>query len=97
MAPDDPLAAALAAEQARRLNEFSDDIHALQEGNRKLAESHAAQIVEIAALKQRDTDQDEEINRLRDALRANTMVLIGFAFTVAGSAIGLAFALGGGS
>jgi hypothetical protein len=94
VSPDDPWTE-LAAARERRVDNLADELHAAQEGNRMLAETQAVQRSELAG---HDADIEalwKELDKVRDGLRTNTMVLVGFAFTVAGSAIGLALALGG--
>jgi uncharacterized membrane protein YccC len=94
--------ASLAADRERRLNDIVRDLreleqehHASQAGIGKLAETQAAQRVDMDSLHQSVRDLRDDVKVIRDGQRTLVMVLVGFAFTVAGSAIGLALALGG--
>jgi uncharacterized coiled-coil protein SlyX len=92
--PSDPHEA-LDAERQRRVNALGDELHAAQAGIGTLAERQAEQRKEIEGLDDDVARLTRDLDSVRDQLRTNTMVLVGFAFTVAGSAIGLALALGG--
>jgi len=82
-------------EHDRRILRLERDAElALQVGQRA-HEAAIAQGVQILAIQGDITELREEIIAARAGVRALIMVLIGFAFTVAGSAVGLALTLGG--
>lgn len=105
MAPDsnpDDAWASLATERERRITGLERELHDLERehdasaaGIGKLAETQAAQRADLDALHQQVRDLREDVGTIREGQRTLIMVLVGFAFTVAGSAIGLALALGG--
>jgi uncharacterized membrane protein YccC len=94
VSPEDAWAE-LAIAREKRLAEVEADLHMLQAGNGKLAETQSAQRADMDALHRSVRDLREDVATIRDGQRTLVMVLVGFAFTVAGSAIGLALALGG--
>jgi septal ring factor EnvC (AmiA/AmiB activator) len=94
VSPEDPWAE-LAANRAQRVDQLADDLSAVQAGLGKVAETQAEQRTELAGHDDDIARLTKELERVSEQLRTNTMVLVGFAFTVAGSAIGLALALGG--
>lgn len=77
------------------LAELEQELHVVQAGNGKLAETAGAHEARITGLEGLARDLREDIKVVRDGQRTLIIVLVGFAFTVAGSAIGLAIALGG--
>ena len=82
------------AERDRRINDLSERVHATETGNGRLAEEAATARAERGALAQRLDEHDRDIESARDGVRTLILVLVGFAFTVAGSAILLALTLG---
>lgn len=76
--------------------EHLEELVARQEDEiRGLTELHAAQGERLAALRESQVGLREELKDARAGVRTLVMVLVGFAFTVAGSAVTLALTLGG--
>lgn len=86
MSPDDPRHE-LDAAREHRVNDLADQVSAISAGNGKLAETASSHTARLAAL-------EAHVTRLESKVDTLTMVLVGFAVTVAGSAIGLALAIG---
>ena len=75
--------------------ELVQELHVVQSGNGRLAETAGAHDARITSLEGVARDLRDDLKGVRDGQRTLVMVLVGFAFTVAGSAIALAVALGG--
>lgn len=71
------------------LRQHDDELNALQEELREQRREIAATITSLRG------DHTADMKSLRDGQRTLILVLIGFAFSVAGSAVTLALALGG--
>lgn len=63
----------------------AEQIRRLQQDVRDLRDEHAEDFRQLR----------EAVEKSRDGVRTLILVLVGFAFTVAASAVGLAFSLGG--
>ncbi len=61
----------------------------------KLDEGTTIQAVTSARHEERLDGHDEAINRLADTVNKGVWALVGFSFTIAASAVGLAITLGG--
>lgn len=61
----------------------------------RIGEGATAQAVTIARHEERLDGHDDAINRLADTVNKGVWALVGFSFTIAASAVGLAITLGG--
>lgn len=61
----------------------------------RLGDGATAQAVTIARHEERLDGHDDAINRLADTVNKGVWALVGFSFTIAASAVGLAITLGG--
>lgn len=62
----------------------------------RLDQGVGTQAITVARHEERLDGHDEAINRLADTVNKGVWALIGFSFTIAASAVGLAITLGGG-
>jgi len=75
---------------------FAYEVKSLRQDQKALDEGHVQQAITLTAHEQRITNLEKNIERVLDTLNKGVWALVGFAFTVAASAMGIAISMAGG-